>query len=111
MLVEVNDIDQLANEIEPAPAGLFETVEVKAWNWVFNTLGPEHWSWYRRHGLSLQRENSAFWNFLIPGVGLAPVTQFQVLISLFVLVIGPLNFVLLRRWHKLNLLVITVPIR
>jgi hypothetical protein len=31
------------------------------------------------------------------------------LITLFVVVIGPLNFYVLRRWHKLNLLLITVP--
>ena len=37
------------------------------------------------------------------------MTAFQVLITLFVLAIGPVNFYLLKRWHKLNLLLITVP--
>lgn len=82
----------------------------ESWTWIFNSMGPERWSWYRRHGISLQRENRDFWDFLIPGVGLAPVTAFQVLITLFVLTIGPLNFYLLRRWRKLNLIMITVPI-
>jgi hypothetical protein len=80
-----------------------------AWPWVFNSVTPDRWQWYLRHGLSLQRDNLDFWDFLIPGVGLAPVTQFQILITLFVVVIGPVNFLVLRRWHKLNLLVITVP--
>jgi hypothetical protein len=79
------------------------------WPWVFNSVTPDRWQWYLRHGVSLHRDNQDFWDFLIPGVGLAPVTQFQVLITLFVVVIGPVNFLLLRRWHKLNLLVITVP--
>lgn len=79
------------------------------WAWVLNTVGPHRWQWYRRHGVSFQRDNPEFWEFLIPGVGLAPVIQFQVLITLFVLFIGPVNFLLLRRWQKLNLLMITVP--
>jgi hypothetical protein len=82
----------------------------QSWNWIYNTAGAERWSWYRRHGLSLHRENPDFWEFLIPGVGLAPVTEFQVLITLFVLAIGPLNYFLLRRWGKLNLIMITVPV-
>ena len=80
------------------------------WRWVFNSVGPQRWQWFRRHGISLQRSNDDFWDFLIPGVGLAPVTEFQVLITLFVLLIGPVNFFLLRRWHKLNLIMITVPV-
>ncbi len=71
--------------------------------------------WNARHGLSLDPElvsanRADFWTFLIPGVGLTPVVEFQILITLFVLVIGPLNFFLLRRWQRLNLLVFTAPI-
>jgi len=40
---------------------------------------------------------------------LAPVTEFRILISLFVLVIGPVNYFLLRRWKRLHLLVLTIP--
>jgi hypothetical protein len=79
------------------------------WTWLYNTIGPERWQWHQRHGVSLTRANNDFWNFLIPGVGAAPVSQFQVLITLFVLVIGPLNYYLLRRIGKLNLMIITVP--
>ena len=46
---------------------------------------------------------------MIPGVGLVPVTRFQILITLFVVVIGPVNYYSLRRWGKLNLTVLTVP--
>ncbi len=79
------------------------------WAWLFNTLGPQRWQWCNRYGLSLDRENADFWNFLIPGVGLAPVGKFQVLITLFMLAIGPVNYLLLRRWGKLNLMSLTVP--
>ena len=73
----------------------------------FYGLGPL--AVVQRHGLSLQRENPDFWNFLIPGVGMAPVTQFCVLISVFVIAIGPVNYWVLRRRRKLHLLLLTIP--
>lgn len=80
------------------------------WAWLLNSIGSRRFLWYQRHGMSPVRENPEFWNLLIPGVGLAPVTGFRVLITLFVLGIGPLNYVLLRRWKSLHLLVVTVPL-
>ncbi|TWT89928.1 hypothetical protein Mal64_03100 [Pseudobythopirellula maris] len=66
-------------------------------------------AWSKRHGLTPPRPSREFSNLLIPGVGLAPVMEFQGLITLFVLVIGPLNYWLLMRRHRLSLLVLTVP--
>ncbi|HET6880007.1 MAG TPA: hypothetical protein VFI31_07620 [Pirellulales bacterium] len=80
------------------------------WIWMLNSLGPERWLWYRRHGLSLDRKNGDFWNWLVRGVGMAPVTEFRVLITAFVLAIGPLNYFWLRRRGRLHLLVIVVPL-
>jgi hypothetical protein len=79
------------------------------WQTVISNVGPERWHWSTRNGVNFSSTNETYWNFLIPGVGTAPVTAFQVLITLFVLAIGPLNFYVLKRWHKLNLLLITVP--
>ena len=61
------------------------------------------------HGLSLMQENRGFWRFLIPGVGMAPVNGFRVLITLFVVLIGPVNYVLLRRKRRLHLLLVMIP--
>lgn len=72
-------------------------------------LNPHRLFWELRYGVNLRSPNSDFWNFLIPGVGLVPVMPFQVLITLFVVVIGPLNYVYLRRRAKLHLLIVTVP--
>ena len=80
------------------------------WSWLLNSLKSKNWAWYQRHGMSLYRENEKYWNFLIPGVGLAPVASFLVLISLFVVVIGPVNYMFLRRWRRLHLLLATVPL-
>lgn len=54
--------------------------------------------------------NADFNNWLIPDVGVAPVGQFQFLISLFVIGIGPLNYWWLKRRKNLPLLLVTAPL-
>ncbi len=80
------------------------------WAWVFNTLDANRWLWSRRAGQSLQRQNPDFWNFLIQGVGLAPVGAFQFLITAFVILIGPVNYFLLWRKQRQYLLILTAPL-
>ncbi len=80
------------------------------WRGVLNAVGPDRWLWYRRHGMSMVCENADYWNFLIPGVGLVPVFEFCLLITLFVLAIGPANYWLLQRCGRLHLLVVTIPL-
>ena len=80
------------------------------WQWVTNTLGDERVQWNQRHGLGLHENNSDFWNFLIPGIGLPPVNTYRVLITLFVVLIGPVNYFVLRRFQRLHLLLFIVPI-
>lgn len=79
------------------------------WGWLLNTLGINQWNWQHRHGVFPVAGSNAFWNFLIPGVGLPPINVFRVLITLFVIVIGPVNYHLLRRRQRLQLLLLTVP--
>lgn len=67
-------------------------------------------NWRARHGLVLGEKSPTFANLLIPGVGIAPVVEFQVLITLFVLLIGPLNYWILYRLNRLHLLVLTTPL-
>lgn len=80
------------------------------WNWLLNSLTCQRWDWTRRHGLSMLQTNVEFWRFQIPGVGLPPINAFRMLITLFVLAIGPLNYWLLRRRRQLQLLVVTIPL-
>jgi len=67
-------------------------------------------TWESRHGMTPDSANSDFADWLAPGVGLAPVTEFRVLITVFVLAIGPLNFWLLKRTNRRHLLILTVPL-
>lgn len=65
--------------------------------------------WGTRHGNDPAGGNPNFNNWLIPDVGAAPVFEFQLLISLFVIGIGPVNYWLLKRRNQLPLLLVTVP--
>jgi len=94
---------------DPLGVGAFSN-DALLWRWRLNTIGPDRLLWVRRHGLSTRRENSDFWNFLVPGVGLVPVTAFRVLITIFMVAIGPLNYYWLRRTGRLHLLVMIVPL-
>jgi hypothetical protein len=66
--------------------------------------------WDSRHGLVPEGGSAEFAKLLVPGVGRAPVAMFQTLITLFVLLIGPFNYWILKRYKRLQLLVLTVPL-
>ncbi|WP_144974047.1 hypothetical protein [Bremerella volcania] len=81
-----------------------------SWQRIFATFQGDRLAWFQRHGMSRLRENLGFWEFLIPGVGVAPVTTFELLITLFVILIGPVNYFVLRSIGRLNFLIVTVPV-
>lgn len=70
----------------------------------------ENLEWANRHGNDPGAGNPNFNNLLIPDVGTAPVFEFQMLITLFVIGIGPVNYWLLKRRNKLPVLLVTVPL-
>lgn len=74
----------------------------------YSPLG-QRMDWHVRHGTSPGDANLDFNNFLVPGVGTAPVYEFQFLITLFVICIGPVNYWLFKRRSKLPMLLATVP--
>jgi len=77
---------------------------------VEESLLGERLNWSQRHGNDPGQENRGFNELLIPDVGAAPVFEFQLLISLFVIGIGPLNYWLLKRRGQLPLMLVTVPV-
>jgi hypothetical protein len=80
------------------------------WFWMLkSTGGVDRWDWGKRHGLSARQGTSDFLMFLIPGVGGVPVVMFLVLITVFSIVIGPLNYFVLARRKQLHLLLLTIP--
>lgn len=80
------------------------------WFWFLKgTGGIPRWDWGKRHGLSARQGTSDFLLFLIPGIGGVPVVMFLVLITIFSIVIGPLNYFVLARRKQLHLLLLTIP--
>lgn len=62
------------------------------WFWLLKSVdGVPCWDWGKRHGESARIGTSDFLLFLIPGIGDVPVVMFLVLITIFAVVIGPLN--------------------
>lgn len=85
------------------------------WAWFFGALsdsqaGSRWLNWQGRHGMSSRQGQEDFLGFTVPGVGGVPIAAFLILITLFSIVIGPVNFVYLKRRGQLYLLVVTVPV-
>lgn len=81
------------------------------WQWLFRSLNQGvPYLWKARHGMSSRTESQDFLGFRIPGVDSVPVFAFLSLITVFAIVIGPVNYVFLRRRGQLFLLVVTVPL-
>lgn len=78
------------------------------WSWFLNSGGSEV-NWGMRHGVSPRGFSNEFLNFLIPGVGGVPIYSFLVLITLFAVIIGPVNYMVLARRRQQYLMVLTIP--
>lgn len=79
------------------------------WAWLLVSMPQNQTRWSARLGLSSRVAGTDFLNFLIPGVGSVPVHAFLILITIFTVVIGPLNYYWLRKQRRLGALVFTVP--
>ncbi|MEM8944037.1 MAG: hypothetical protein AAGD11_02560 [Planctomycetota bacterium] len=74
------------------------------------SAASDNLSWSLRHGNDPSTGNPNFNYWLIADVGAAPVFEFQMLITLFAIAIGPVNYWLLKRQNQLPLMLLTVPI-
>ncbi len=81
------------------------------WLWFLDAEPEVHRKFARRTGtVPRERGQADFFQFLIPGVGAAPVFMFLLLISVFAIVIGPVNLWILSRRRQLYLMLLTVPV-
>ncbi len=80
------------------------------WLWLLGSIGSERFRWPAREGLSARGDSPDFMNFLIPNVKGVPVYSFLAMITLFTLLIGPVNYFVLWRQKRLYLLVVTIPL-
>lgn len=91
---------------EPSPFG----IKSGDWAWVLNAITPERWHGPARWDSALGQDDEMFWAFLVPGTGRAPVLGFQILITLFVIAVGPVAHFWLRRRKRLDWIVVTTPL-
>ncbi len=73
-------------------------------------LDWKRFAWAKQHGLQPHVPHIEFWNFLIPGVGKPPVAEFGILITVFLVAVGPLSYFLLRRRGRLHVMLLSVPL-
>lgn len=97
-----------AGQIFAFPASPFPGAPID-WAWWLTSAKSQNLNWTARNGLSSRQSHSDFFTFLIPGVGAVPLTAFVVLISVFAILIGPVNYYVARRRRQLYLLVLTIP--
>jgi len=81
---------------------------VSHWNWLLQGMKRE-FRFAQRNGINVRLGSSNFTAFLIPGVGSVPVVPFLILITIFTVVIGPLNYGYFLRKKRLSMLLVTVP--
>lgn len=87
----------------------FQPGSTADWLWLLNSLPMRELSWTQRHGGSARFQNPEFLKFLIPGQRSVPVGAMLILVSVFALAIGPLNYWLVWRRNRLSLLLLTIP--
>jgi len=80
------------------------------WTLLESEIDEDRLSWTGRHGVQYNTNNQDFWDFLIPGYGATPVVSFLTVIALFVICIGPINFIVLKRIKRFYLLPFTVAV-
>lgn len=80
------------------------------WRWLLADLQCPMMTFVFRHGMESGAGNMEFINLSIPGVQGVPTAAFLVLISLFAIGIGPINFFLLWRKQRLARLIVTIPV-
>lgn len=66
--------------------------------------------WGVRHGVRPRAGHAEFYRFLIPGIRGVPAVSFITLITIFSLMIGPVNYFFFWKQKQLGLLVITIPL-
>jgi hypothetical protein len=79
------------------------------WAWLFNGIQFRQQVFPTRLGVSGRQANQEFLEFLIPGVRSVPVIAFVIVISLFAILIGPVNYYALAKRKRQGFLVVTIP--
>jgi hypothetical protein len=102
--------DRLLGRVVAVANDPFHEFSSSDWESLLRSLGRDRWEWVERYGFSARYASTNFMDFLIPSIKGVPVIAFLVLITLFAIVIGPLNYFYLWKQRRLYLLVVTIPL-
>jgi len=102
-------LDLMAGRVFAFPENPFPGSPID-WAWWIHSANLQQITWANRNGLSARERHPQFYRFLIPGVGAVPMLAFVSLITIFAIVIGPVNYFVVRRRKQLYLLVLTIPV-
>ncbi|MBD3674068.1 MAG: hypothetical protein HUJ26_11145 [Planctomycetaceae bacterium] len=80
------------------------------WGGLLKNLGDHRIRWTYRNGITSRSGHDEFLHFMVPGISGVPVVAFLLLITVFSVVIGPVNYFYLNRKKRLYLLIITIPV-
>lgn len=73
-------------------------------------FGLDRLFWRSRFGSTPEEGNTNFAELIPESIGRPPILAFQLLITLFVLAIGPLNYLILQKRNLVVLSVVTIPV-
>ncbi len=79
------------------------------WAWLLNGIQFRQQVAPTRLGVSGRTANRDFLAFLVPGVRSVPVVAFVIVMSLFAILIGPVNYYVLAKRKRQSYLVVTIP--
>lgn len=79
------------------------------WAWLLYGIEFRQQILPKRLGVSGRSKNEDFLAFLIPGVRSVPVIAFAVAMSLFAILIGPVNYYILAKRKRQGFLLVTIP--
>lgn len=102
--------DQLLGRLVAVPADPFRQFDATGWQALLTGIGHDRWEWTERYGFSARYPSPNFMDFLVPSVKGVPVVAFLILITLFAILIGPVNYLYLWKQKRLYLLVVTIPL-
>jgi hypothetical protein len=96
----------LADE-NPFPGATFR------WAQLWHHFDRDKLNWAQRHGIWPEKNiatNLDFFRFLVPGIGQTPVISFLSLITLFMILVGPINYIVLSRQKRIPWILVSVPL-
>lgn len=82
---------------------------VDRWAAVFGSVGEAQFRPLQRLGVARLAANPDFGTFVVPGVGEPPIVLFLLLITVFAILLGPVNYYILRSRKRLQWMYLTVP--